>query len=430
MTDDRIVKGWLREDERMALRRWAFGRQVLELGAYEGLSTMQLGMTAEHVTTVDTFDGRGTPDPRDTEAEFHATVRACGLAAKVLPIKGEFAHVLPKLEPVFGLVFVDGSHDFDSVSADAALARGLLAPGGWLAFHDYDEEHPGVVAAVDALRDDGMHAVEQANSLVLLAQAPPERRPVRLAVLCPNGDGWVTHGSALAASRPSLKYPHAVFCKGGSVLTKVFNDLWCEALNGRDDPGFTHVAMLHNDVIPAPGWADVLVEELETRRLDCLSVVVPLKDRRGLTSTGLDTLGNPWGVRRLTMTEVMALPETFAAEDVPWRQPDQGLLLNSGCWVMRLDRAWVRGLHFRQQDRLVFVTTAGKYGAESISEDWDFSRQLLSRGCRLGATRRVKVTHQHPDYVNDEAWGTWARDEDFLAEEAVIAAASAAPALT
>jgi hypothetical protein len=81
--------------------------------------------------------------------------------------------------------------------------------------------------------------------------------------------------------------------------------------------------------------------------------VVPLKNEHGLTSTATDTPGYPWGIRRLTMHEALQLPETFTAADVPYRQEDATLLLNTGCWLMKLNEPWVKGLHFRQQDRIV-----------------------------------------------------------------------------
>lgn len=46
-------------------------------------------------------------------------------------------------------VFIDGAHDFDSVTADIKAWLPKLKPGGHIAGHDY--EHPPLRAAVDAL---------------------------------------------------------------------------------------------------------------------------------------------------------------------------------------------------------------------------------------------------------------------------------------
>lgn len=420
---ERMIYGWLSEDERMALRRWAFGCTVLEVGAYEGLSTSQMCMTADHVTTVDTFDGRATGREYDTEEAFHLNMKACGSAHKVFAIKGESGAVLPKLtEKHFGFIFIDGDHSYEYVRKDATLARALLADGGALAFHDYDAGHPGVVQTVNELVADGMYLAEQTNSLVVLKEGPrPERGKPRVAILFPSYNGWFKH----AGIPTTRQYNHHLIRNGSSIITTTFNKLLVEVMNA--DREFTYLAMLHADVVPDAYWLDTMIAELEMNHLDMVSSVIPLKDKetkRGLTSTGLEVVGSQWSVRRLALREIYGwgLPETFRAQDIPGRT-DQGLLLNSGCWVMRWDRAWKRGLHFRQQDRIMWNLTERKYGAESSSEDWDWSRQLLSRGCRLGATTKVKLIHDDPEYHNRGPWGEWSRDEDFFREEAIIRAA-------
>lgn len=414
-----IVRGWLRENERLALRRWACGKTVLELGAYEGLSTLQLASTAKGVVTVDTFDGKGTNEPKDTEEILWGNLQKAG--QDICPVqvhKGLFSEVLPRLDRKFDLVFIDGSHDYESVVADINLSEPLLNPGGMIAFHDYDTEDPGVVQAVDELVAAGAKVIAQADSLVLVSVDPPtaaEPRPVKIVIAYPHRDGWAHYGSVVAAtSQATKRYESAVVSRGNSVLTLTFNQCLAEALNLRDKEGFTHFAMLHNDVVPDNGWLDVLMDELTANSLDMISAVVPIKNSYGLTSTGLDTPGNPWTVRRLTMKEVFELPETFTAKDVPYRLGESGMVLNSGCTLMKLQEPWVQGLHFRQLDKISWCLIQQEWGAMSISEDWDMSRQLLGRGCRLGATRKVHLYHQIPQYNNTSVWGEWTQDQDFL----------------
>jgi len=245
-----------------------------------------------------------------------------------------------------------------------------------------------------------------------------QERKIKVAVGMPHRDGWASYGAVMAAtSGASDKYTHYTYNRGNSILTQTFNELFCDALNARDTEGVTHFAMLHNDVVPEKNWLSTLIDEMEECDLDVLSAVVPLKNQHGLTSTGVDTPGYPWGVHRLTMREVMELPPTFTAADVPFRQPDACLLLNSGCWAMRLTEPWVEGLHFRQQDRIVWCLATKSWAAQSISEDWDFSRQLHTRGCRVAATRKVALYHQNPQYTNQEAWGDWEHDNAFLEGE-------------
>lgn len=414
------IRGWLHESEQLALRRWCFQKEVLELGPYEGLSTCNISLTAKGIVTVDAFDGRGTPDPKDTYQLLVDNLQKIEGRCPVQIHKGTFAEVLPRLDRQFDLIFIDGAHDYDSVKSDIELAAPLLREGGCLIFHDYATEFPGVVQAIDELVQAGATPVAQDTTLVMVRldahQSIPQKPKVVIAM--PHRDGWACYGSVMAASAwPSKKYSYTLINRGNSILTLTFNDLWCEALNLRDSEGFTHFAMLHNDVVPEQGWLDVLMDELVAHELDVISAVVPIKNGYGLTSTATDTPGYPWGVRRLTMKELHELPPTFTAKDVPYRAKDAPLLLNSGCWLMKFNEPWVQGLCFRQTDRVVWCEATQSWAAQSISEDWDFSRQLHSRGCRMGATRKVSLYHQIKQYNNHTVWGEWQVDHDFLKGE-------------
>lgn len=47
-------------------------------------------------------------------------------------------------------VFIDADHSYEAVSADIAVWRRRIRPGGWMTGHDYDrEKFPGVIRAVD-----------------------------------------------------------------------------------------------------------------------------------------------------------------------------------------------------------------------------------------------------------------------------------------
>lgn len=419
-----IINGWLHEDERLALRRWCFQKDVLELGAFEGLSSCNIAMTARSLVTVDTFDGRGTAEHRDTAEAFWKNINSIDRAATVRAHRGMFSEVLPTLAETFDCIFIDGSHDYESVMQDVELSLPHLRPGGLLLMHDYCIENPGVVKAVDELiAAKRLYPRDQANSLIMLATEPaPEKKTPKVVIGMPHRDGWAHYGAVFAATAiPSTKYTRWTINQGNSILTLTFNQLLADALNLRDKEGATHFAMLHNDIVPCANWLDILMDELVAHNLDMISAVVPIKNEKGLTSTASDNLGYPWGVRRLTMKEVMALPETFTVRDIPHRQDDACLLLNSGCTLMKIDEPWMEGLHFRQQDRIAWCVKDQEWVAQGISEDWDLSRQLVARGCRLGATRKVGLFHFLPQYNNSTPWGTYDVDEDFITAEAETA---------
>lgn len=49
-----------------------------------------------------------------------------------------------------GFVYLDGSHDEADVTRDLKAWWGILPPDGMMAGHDFDAEHPGVMAAVES----------------------------------------------------------------------------------------------------------------------------------------------------------------------------------------------------------------------------------------------------------------------------------------
>ena len=174
------VPGWLTEPEGAELARLAAGKAVLEVGAYCGRSTVCLARTAKWVTTVDPFDGRGTAAEGDTYPAFKAAMHRHGITPdKVAAHRGTAAAVLPKLPAVYDLAFIDGAHDYESVSQDAALAADLLRPGGLLVFHDYSDRDPGVWRAVDELVAAGGAVLGRVDSLAVVR--PPELVPLTLA---------------------------------------------------------------------------------------------------------------------------------------------------------------------------------------------------------------------------------------------------------
>jgi hypothetical protein len=194
----------------------------------------------------------------------------------------------------------------------------------------------------------------------------------------------------------------AVEYRQGSLLAANFNALWCSALNAchRGEP-IKYFAMLHDDVGPEDFWLDKLIEEMESNNLDVLGVAVPIKDTKGLTSLAIDGDGTWRPKCRLTTSEVASLPETFTSEDV-----GGPLLLNTGCWVCKFDLEWARKVRFTISDRIVFNTARDRYEAEVEPEDWYFSRLCHELGLKIGATRRVSLTHRgEMDFSNQRTWG-------------------------
>jgi len=140
------VSGWLTYDEGRTLWEMARGLRALELGRYEGRSTVSLAQSALFLVSVDTSSSQ--------RAQWW-------LEKFVSDRKPETTHLLecdfaelPKRypEPIFEFVFIDGDHTAAAVERDVATVLPLLTPGALLAFHDYLEAgHPDVQPTVDRL---------------------------------------------------------------------------------------------------------------------------------------------------------------------------------------------------------------------------------------------------------------------------------------
>jgi hypothetical protein len=71
------------------------------------------------------------------------------------------------------LMFIDGFHDYLSVSQDLALFADWVVLGGYVAFHDHVAKFPGVMRCVtEALACGRFRKVEQAESLIVLQKQP------------------------------------------------------------------------------------------------------------------------------------------------------------------------------------------------------------------------------------------------------------------
>jgi hypothetical protein len=171
----RDIAGWLTEPEAKELARLGTGKRVLEIGSYCGLSTVCMARTAAHVTAVDYFDGRGTPQPLDTRPMFDTNIERYGVADKVRAVHPDD----PLPFDQYDFVFIDGAHEYEPVCHDIKRAMRHIAPGGLLAFHDFAHpSHPGIEQAVDELLLDGGEVLSVTDTLAVVR--PPAAIPLEV----------------------------------------------------------------------------------------------------------------------------------------------------------------------------------------------------------------------------------------------------------
>ena len=210
----------------------------------------------------------------------------------------------------------------------------------------------------------------------------------------------------------------------GSLLAKNFNRAWATGLNARKESasGPLYFVMLHADIITEAFWLDKLIGEYRRADLDVLSAIVPIKDFRGLTTTGYAEPGQT-SVTRFTVNEVAELPETFTAADCP---SGKALMVNSGLWIADLRKPWISEawpLHFNGNKFKTFPCFSimdwirqeenGDYVDCCVSEDWLWSHWLHEHGVKVGATRVIKLWHRGSwDFpAHDPHWGQWKTDK-------------------
>ena len=133
---------------------------VAEIGVYDGeMSRRLLYRVNLHLLMVDTWGSVPVPDDAFYEAwEDHdwAKVQASAIgnvswaADRVRIFQGTSDEALDEFpDDKFDCVFIDASHDYESVSNDLDSWWERVAEGGWLGGHDYGRKEFGVTQAVD-----------------------------------------------------------------------------------------------------------------------------------------------------------------------------------------------------------------------------------------------------------------------------------------
>jgi hypothetical protein len=185
-----IIEGWLSTAEAdllaAAAARVTAGRPgphtIVEVGSYCGRGTIMLAELATALSpgsvvhAVDPHDRRvgvwGAPPSGvpDAAARLRSHLDTAGLASAVDYHPG-YAGEVAVPGPI-DLLVIDHLHDYASVAADFSQFQGQLVENSLVAFHDYRDCFPGVVAFVDQLLATGAYtAVQRVETLVVVRKA-------------------------------------------------------------------------------------------------------------------------------------------------------------------------------------------------------------------------------------------------------------------
>lgn len=113
---------------------------VLELGAWHGLTTVEIARVASGVVSVDHHQGDDDCGHTNTLGAYMANLEEYGVRSSVITVVARFSLALQVLiQRSFGVVIVDGAHDPRSVRHDITWARRMVRRKGVIAVHDWDK---------------------------------------------------------------------------------------------------------------------------------------------------------------------------------------------------------------------------------------------------------------------------------------------------
>lgn len=270
-------------------------------------------------------------------------------------------------------------------------------------------------------------------------EVPPPNPSVpqvpHVLLAAPSGDGTLSIGTATSLSQASLgKMNVEVMFPASSMLTRTFNMAWIQFLSKMGNP-YTHFAMIHNDIGAEPGWLDKLMEDLTAQSLDLLSVLMPIKNDWGVTSTATSLQPSPflpstprWPRRRLTMAEANRLPQVFTFADVKALWEKDGieplpsaydcLLPNTGLWLCKAG-PWCEAITFHSEN-YNFKLPDGSWCHDENTEDWALGRDIHELNenrtdpdpIRVAISRKVTAFHIGGGGApNQGVWGKMSYDQ-------------------
>ncbi|MDD2898201.1 MAG: class I SAM-dependent methyltransferase [Desulfuromonadaceae bacterium] len=187
----RKIEGWLDDGEAdlliatsvRALTTLPPPHAVVEVGSYCGRSTVVLGAVVKALSpgakifAIDPHDGKigaldqGVETVTPTLAAFRKNIAAAHLT-EVVEIIQKCSYDV-SWDSAITLLFIDGLHDYANVARDFYQFEKWVVTNGYIAFHDYADYYPGVVAFVDELLNSGAYRkVRLEKSMMVVEKLP------------------------------------------------------------------------------------------------------------------------------------------------------------------------------------------------------------------------------------------------------------------
>lgn len=404
------IQGWLSRREGELLHRVAMETPergfILEIGAYRGRSTSLLASTGREMVTIDPLVIGSPVSEHKTIAEEDVTALLSVVDSyeNLNWARHAATHLDSSIFPEIDLLFIDGDHGEQSALKDFKHYRSRLKDGALVAFHDFGSE-PAVTQSVKQLEREGvLRFREQAGSLWVGYHAAeptkPEVEPIRVYVALPHS-GHLEPESRQSAECGAYGYAGIkadVRSHCFSILPANFNDCVVTCLCADH---YDYFALHHSDIQMPAGWLGSMIHTMESKHIDVLHAVSPIKGDTGETSTAVAYSGDRWqSPRKLTVYELHQLPELFDVNDcrraLVKGEGIERLLCNTGALVIRIGDWFKDFTGFANFDRIV-RTGEKSWRRDTVPEDWNFGHWCADHGINVWATRTPTVGH----------WGRW-----------------------
>jgi hypothetical protein len=133
------IGGWLTAAQARLLWEQAMtvpdGSLIVEIGSHQGRSTVVLAAARARVVAIDPFVGGAMFGGAATREKFLANLSAAGVSERVELREVRSTSLRPDWTSPIDFLYIDGKHDYWTVSDDLRWAS-FLPAGGRLAIHD------------------------------------------------------------------------------------------------------------------------------------------------------------------------------------------------------------------------------------------------------------------------------------------------------
>jgi predicted O-methyltransferase YrrM len=186
------VNGWLTDGQARRLhdnaRALAPGSRIVEIGSYQGRSTIVLARAAGEnaaVIAIDSHDGnnRGPQQVRGEYEEghadyeiFHENLRRAGVQDRVQHVRARSQDALALVHGTVDLLYIDGAHQYRAARDDIRHWGARVRDDGTMLIHDGFSSIGVTLALLHVMAlSDGWHYVGRSRSMVEYRRRPSSR---------------------------------------------------------------------------------------------------------------------------------------------------------------------------------------------------------------------------------------------------------------